>query len=88
NKNALVGHFINDLQRHYLAYHSIKLLTIAFSNSYLVKNDAPLSVLRGFSKEELESMFAEAGITRYDIQWKWAFRWLVCAIIKKERDGL
>jgi len=81
--NALVGHFINDLQRHPLAYHSIKLLTSVFSNSYLVKNDAPLSVLRGFSKEELENLFSSAGIKHYELQWKWAFRWLVCSITQK-----
>jgi len=87
NANALVGHFINDLQRHPLAYHSIKILTSTFSNSYLVKNDAPLSVLRGFSKEELEMMFIEAGIPHYEIQWKWAFRWLICAITKNAQHA-
>ena len=87
NDNALVGHFINDLERHPLAYHSIKLLTSAFSNSYLVKHDAPLSVLRGFRKEELENMFVEAGVTQYEIQWKWAFRWLVCSILNKPGHG-
>ena len=80
--NALVGHFINDLQRHRLAYHSIKILTSIFSNSYLVKNDAPLSVLRGFSKEELENLFSSAAIKHYELQWKWAFRWLACSITK------
>lgn len=79
--NALVGHFINDLQRHPLAYHSIKLFTRFFSSSYLVKNDAPLSVLRGFSQIEFEQILSEAGITRYEMQWRWAFRWLVCIIV-------
>lgn len=82
NANALVGHFINDLQRHPFAYHSIKILTSAFSKSYLVKHDAPLSVLRGFSKPELVQLFAKAGISQYEIQWKWAFRWLICTITK------
>jgi 2-polyprenyl-3-methyl-5-hydroxy-6-metoxy-1,4-benzoquinol methylase len=38
------GFFINDLQRNFLAYYSIKYLTQLFSKSYLVKNDAPLSL--------------------------------------------
>lgn len=87
NSNASVGYFINDLQRHPLAYHSIKILTRIFSNSYLVKNDAPLSVLRGFSKIELENLLSEAGIHQYTILWKWAFRWLVCVVIQNERNG-
>lgn len=70
------GFFINDLHRHPLAYGSIKLLTKTFSKSYLVKNDAPLSVLRGFSKEEWEGLLRQAGI-QASVRWMWAFRWLV-----------
>jgi 2-polyprenyl-3-methyl-5-hydroxy-6-metoxy-1,4-benzoquinol methylase len=75
--NSKKGFFINDLQRHPLAYYSIKLITRLFSRSYLVKNDAPLSVARGFTKKEWESIFEKAGITNYTIEWKWAFRYLV-----------
>ena len=75
--NSSIGFFINDLHRHRLAYHSIKLLTAAFSRSYLVKNDAPLSVLRGFSKKELDRLMQQAGLLNYSIEWKWAFRWLI-----------
>ena len=75
--HATVGFFINDLQRHSIAYYSIRLLTSFFSRSYLVRNDAPLSVLRGFKKKEWISLFARARITGYQIQWKWAFRYLI-----------
>lgn len=75
--NSKKGFFINDLHRHYLAYHSIKMLTAAFSRSYLVKNDAPLSVLRGFSRKEWIELLHQSSITNYTIQWKWAFRWLI-----------
>ncbi len=75
--NSNTGFFINDLHRHPLAYGSIKLLTSAFSKSRLVKNDAPLSVLRGFKRNDWKRLFASAGIHTYTIQWRWAFRWLV-----------
>ena len=75
--NAMVGWFVNDLQRHPLAYYSIRLLTALFSGSYLVKNDAPLSVLRGFSEGEWTRVLQEAGTGPWLIRWKWAFRWLV-----------
>lgn len=75
--NAGMGFFINDLQRHPLAYHSIKLITKLFSNSYLVKNDAPLSVARGFTKGEWKQLLEWAGIDNYSLQWKWAFRHLI-----------
>lgn len=75
--NARLGFFVNDLHRHRLAYYSIKLLTRLFSRSYLVKNDAPLSVRRGFTGKELKSLMQQAGIENCSIEWKWAFRWLV-----------
>ncbi|TAH05935.1 MAG: methyltransferase domain-containing protein [Sphingobacteriales bacterium] len=71
------GFFINDLHRHWLAYYSIKWLTALFSKSYLVKNDAPLSVRRGFRRNEWKELLEQAGIKNYAIQWKWAFRWLI-----------
>lgn len=75
--NARLGFFINDLHRHKVAYYSIKVLTKLFSNSYLVKHDAPLSVARGFTRDEWLQFFNFAGISNFSIEWKWAFRWLV-----------
>ncbi len=60
--NAGEGFFINDLQRHPFAYHAIRLLTKWFSRSWLVKNDAPLSVLRGFHKKRVGAVI---GAGRY-----------------------
>ena len=72
-----IGIVINDLHRHPLAYYSIKLLTRIFSKSAMVKFDAPLSVLRGFSKKELKEILENAGIKNYTLSWRWAFRWKV-----------
>lgn len=76
-QNSRLGFFINDLHRHRAAYYAIKILTQLFSKSYLVKHDAPLSVMRGFKRKEWKSILQRAGITHYDITWKWAFRWLI-----------
>ena len=76
-ENSTAGFFINDLQRNIIAYHSIRVLTQLFSNSYLVKNDAPLSVARGLIKKEWEKIFESAGINQFEIQWQWAFRYLI-----------
>ncbi|HSB94685.1 MAG TPA: methyltransferase domain-containing protein [Flavitalea sp.] len=78
--NSTLGFFINDLQRHPFAYYSIMVLTKLYSKSYLVKNDAPLSVRRGFNKNELVQLLEDAGIRNYDVSWKWAFRFLVIAL--------
>ncbi len=76
-QHAKVGFFINDLHRHPLAYYSIQLITRFFSHSHLVKNDAPLSVARGFSREDWQQLFGQAGISSFQIQWQWAFRHLI-----------
>jgi 2-polyprenyl-3-methyl-5-hydroxy-6-metoxy-1,4-benzoquinol methylase len=76
-ENCRSGFFINDLHRNSIAYYSIKWITAIFSKSYLVKNDAPLSVARGFSKKEWKAIFAKAGIKNFSIKWKWAFRHLI-----------
>jgi 2-polyprenyl-3-methyl-5-hydroxy-6-metoxy-1,4-benzoquinol methylase len=65
---------INDLERNPLAHYSIKLLTRLFSKSYLVKNDAPLSVLRGFKKKEWLEILKQSGAARFSVRNKWAFR--------------
>jgi len=70
---------VNDLHRNWFAYYSIKLLTALFSKSHLVKNDAPLSVKRGFKKRELISFLEKAGFKNYSVKWSWAFRYTLIA---------
>lgn len=65
---------INDLERNPIAYYAIKILTKLFSKSYLVRNDAPLSVARGFKKHEWLQIIATAGAHNYSVKWQWAFR--------------
>ncbi len=77
-QNAGTGFFINDLQRHPLAWYSIKIITQILSKSYLVKHDAPLSVARSFTHKEWRSLLAEAGILQSaTVKWRWAFRYLI-----------
>jgi 2-polyprenyl-3-methyl-5-hydroxy-6-metoxy-1,4-benzoquinol methylase len=86
--NSELGFFMNDLHRHRLAYESIRLITRAFSKSRLVKNDAPVSVTRGFRRPELTHALTALNIHDYSLQWKWAFRWLLTCNTKSkpERD--
>jgi 2-polyprenyl-3-methyl-5-hydroxy-6-metoxy-1,4-benzoquinol methylase len=75
HQRARLGVAVNDLHRHPLAYHSIQQLTILLSNNRLIRHDAPLSVLRGFSRHELEDLCRRAHLPAPDIRWRWAFRW-------------
>jgi ubiquinone/menaquinone biosynthesis C-methylase UbiE len=76
-KQTRLGIVINDIHRHWFAYHSIAWITKLFLKSYLVKNDAKLSVWRAFRRKDLENIIQKAGFTNYSIRWKWAFRWEV-----------
>lgn len=82
------GVIINDLHRHPFAYYSIKWLTRLFNGSYLVKNDAPLSVLRAFIRQELATLLQQASIPKFRVQWLWAFRYQVIFLSKKNRHSL
>jgi ubiquinone/menaquinone biosynthesis C-methylase UbiE len=68
---------INDLHRHWFAYHSIGVLTAFFSKSEMVKHDSKLSVLRSFKRTELEKLLKKGGFKNFSITWMWAFRWQI-----------
>ena len=81
--NSKMGFFINDLHRHQVAYYSIKVISRLFSRSYLLRNDAPLSVKRSFKRSDWITILSGAGIQQYDLNWRWAFRYLIC--VKNEQ---
>jgi 2-polyprenyl-3-methyl-5-hydroxy-6-metoxy-1,4-benzoquinol methylase len=72
---------INDLQRHWISYYAIKWLTRLFNCSYLMQHDAPQSVLRAFSKDELINLLKKSKITNFRIRKHWAFRWQVIILL-------
>lgn len=72
---ARVGIIINDLRRSVWAYLGIAFLTRVFSRSVMVKNDGPISVRRGFLRDELFEIATGSGTIT--ISRHWAFRWLV-----------
>ncbi len=71
------GIIINDLRRSVLALTGIKILTLLFSRSGMVKHDAPLSVQRGFTKNELLHILNQCSFEHFTIKRTWAFRWLI-----------
>ncbi len=71
------GIVINDLQRSRWAYVGIRALTWLFSKSEAVRNDGPLSVLRGFRRRELREILRRGGFSGARIDWRWAFRYVV-----------
>jgi hypothetical protein len=62
DRHARKGWFINDLHRHALPYYGIKLATRLFSRNLLIRNDAPVSVARAFTKPDWQRLLLHAGI--------------------------
>lgn len=74
-----LGFVINDLQRNPMAYYGVWVMTRLLNGSALSRHDGPLSVLRAFTRNELQELLQAAGIKKYLIRWRWAFRYLVVA---------
>lgn len=69
------GLLVNDLHRHPLAYLGILLPARLLPVSPMFRHDAPVSVRRGFRRDDLAGLAAAAGLTAPRIRWHWAFRW-------------
>lgn len=61
---ARVGVVVNDLVRGWVGYTGAWLLARVFSHNPLTRHDAPLSVLRAYTRSELAALAAEAGLER------------------------
>jgi SAM-dependent methyltransferase len=74
------GILINDLHRHPLAYLGIYALTHLLPASPMMRNDGPLSVLRGFKYSELKAIAQGAGLDPFSLHWRLPFRWLLTTV--------
>ena len=73
DEQAIHGWFINDLHRHPIPYFFIKWITRVIPVNRLVRNDAPVSVARAFTAQELWQIIDAAGIDRARVTIKWFF---------------
>ena len=77
--NARVGIVINDLERSAIAYRLFQGLCFTFQLNTMSRKDGLVSILRGFKKKELQAFSKQLNLTKYTIDWKWAFRyqWII-----------
>jgi SAM-dependent methyltransferase len=67
------GVVVNDLHRHPLAWVGIRALCALFGAHPIVRHDAAVSVLRGFTRDEIAAA-ARCVDARHELRWRWAFR--------------
>jgi ubiquinone/menaquinone biosynthesis C-methylase UbiE len=68
------GVIINDTRRHLIPYLFVRLLSALRLVGPITRNDAPASVLRGYTIEEVREIAKDAGAARYEIVRAWPFR--------------
>jgi 2-polyprenyl-3-methyl-5-hydroxy-6-metoxy-1,4-benzoquinol methylase len=72
-----LGVIVNDLQRHPVSWLGLRLGLPILTTNKMIRNDGPLSVLRGFTRRELRHLARQAGLGRACVAWQLPFRWLL-----------
>lgn len=72
-----LGWFLNDLHRHGVAYHGLKLGFALLPVHRFVRHDGPVSVRRAFVRSDFRRLGAAAGLDAQalEVAWWWPFRW-------------
>ena len=83
DRMSQLGLVINDLERHPMAWLGITLLGMLTGKGRLFRNDAPLSVRRGFTQEEAWQLVHQAGLTGAQVIGQSPFR----LVIRQIKDG-
>ncbi len=73
---AAMGVVINDLQRSRRAYYLFKVFSTIFMRTDIAKHDGCISILSGFTLNELKKFSTLLPGVEHTIKWKWAFRYV------------
>jgi SAM-dependent methyltransferase len=76
-QSARLGVVVNDLHRHPIAWIAIWAATRILSRNPMIRNDAPLSVLRGFRAAEIEQLRHTPELADLRYVWRPFFRYLM-----------
>lgn len=73
-KNVII---INDLHRHFIPYWFYASLSPILFRNRMITHDGLISIRRGFTRSDWETILAHAGITHYQLNWRFPFCWQV-----------
>ena len=68
------GVIVNDTRRHYVPYLFVRLLVLFRLVGRITRNDAPASILRGYTIDEVRTIAAALGASRTEVIRAWPFR--------------
>ena len=81
---------IHDLHRHFISYYGLKVITKLGRLHPMVRNDGPLSVAKGFRRQELQQLIdaSEASSFEFNIKWHMPFKYQVSALRRQHELNL
>ena len=65
---------VNDLVRNLVPYYFIRLTGRFILTNWITRNDGPVSVLRGFTRDELSSLAKRAGLSNCRVEHEFPYR--------------
>lgn len=71
------GIAVNDIHRHWLAWSAVWLASRIMSGNRYIRHDGPLSVAKGFSREDWSELGKVLGMPGYHVSWRPLFRYAV-----------
>ncbi len=71
--------FVIDLHRHRIAYFFYTTVARLFLHNRLIREDGALSILRGFTPRELQTLAAQAGLTGILVKRRFPYRLVLSA---------
>ncbi len=74
---------VNDLVRNLVPYYFSRISGPLLATSFLTRNDGPVSVLRGFTAEELKELAARAGLRNYRVKRMFPYRLSLVADVSR-----
>ena len=75
---------VNDLVRNLVPYYFARLTGPFLATSFLTRNDGPVSVLRGFTAEELKRLAGRAGLSQFEVKRSFPYRLSLVAEISRQ----
>jgi len=78
------GVIVAELERHHIHWLGAKLLAATIWRSPLTRHDAPASVARGYTRQELETLAREAGVVARARRF-WFYRLVLTAVAADEQ---
>lgn len=81
---ARIGVAVNDIHRHWIAWAAVWIAARLISRNRYIRHDGPLSVAKGFRKDDWTRLFQSLGVSSIMFSWRPLFRYAVVIHNKQE----